>query len=655
MVVQIYLLVLLRISYGVSFLFLINYFNGLKLFHLITHIAPTAAVEGRSLCNHRRAYKFFIDSVAPRCLFPAFPCDSYDDFLKGQCFPSDEFCIENTDSAARCGNMGYYADRSTGRGQLYLLTREEEPFCAHQFNLEVYSSENDLPLRTLGRLDVVLEGEGTLNETFSVTEKDDTELFAGDIISRILVPHPALGFPHSITVTYKSYSGWLSKGLPQWTINKLVLTDSFGRKMSICKRNLSLISDIPIYFKLESGICVLDDENNTISSLPDLHTIATDESTIKTNNDLSLEYTYSTISSNNDEADRLREKKEIINLGSNFKIAPNTTFSYLKITDQLPWHPVIENLLENNIAADNKKQSVSKLESKVNSTDKIIETDCTISEDVLSTQQALETRSKKLNKKLKPALDTKPQEEIKVYNESKDLFNNNRSSTEFVRGRHNSYFTIQLLPFRLGELIERAERYARETILPLISEQAPRLFGFGGFNNISDKKNNDRATKYIPLFSELAVTDISSDAKYNRQERSRQNSLPPKLGKHLLIEPSDFEDEGKTKHDDDLLNKASNEKTIINITNDEYLIPATVVEDGLRYNKNILSLLRGHSEDIHSSHATSETNRRNYYTKATDVTLQQKHHVDQLDDTEELRVIHIELPTYKPVPKRMQN
>lgn len=38
--------------------------------------------------------------------------------------------------------------------------------------------------------------------------------------------------------------------------------------------------------------------------------------------------------------------------------------------------------------------------------------------------------------------------------------------------------TVQLLPFRLGELLQRAERYARETLLPLISVQAPRFFGF---------------------------------------------------------------------------------------------------------------------------------------------------------------------------------
>lgn len=33
---------------------------------------------------------------------------------------------DNTNQSV-CGNMGYYADKSTGRGQLYLRTREEEP------------------------------------------------------------------------------------------------------------------------------------------------------------------------------------------------------------------------------------------------------------------------------------------------------------------------------------------------------------------------------------------------------------------------------------------------------------------------------------------------------------------------------------------------
>lgn len=41
--------------------------------------------------------------------------------LEGDCFP----CTD----AERCSNMGFYADKSPGRGIMYLATREEEPFC----------------------------------------------------------------------------------------------------------------------------------------------------------------------------------------------------------------------------------------------------------------------------------------------------------------------------------------------------------------------------------------------------------------------------------------------------------------------------------------------------------------------------------------------
>ena len=122
-------------------------------------------VEGRSLCNHRRAYKFFINSIGQRCIFPSFPCSSYDEYLHGKCFNCD-----TKNATSECGNMGYYADQSTGKGQLYLVTREEEPFCAHQYNVQVFSAVSELPLRTIGRLEAILVGESGLNETFTVTE-----------------------------------------------------------------------------------------------------------------------------------------------------------------------------------------------------------------------------------------------------------------------------------------------------------------------------------------------------------------------------------------------------------------------------------------------------------------------------------------------------
>lgn len=99
----------------------------------------------QSLCNHRRAFRFFIDSITPSCRFPAFPCDSYERFLSGKCF----------DCGLRgCPHMGYYTDKNA-RGKHYLVTRETEPFCGrfviisplkisnHQFSKAVFRT--DLP------------------------------------------------------------------------------------------------------------------------------------------------------------------------------------------------------------------------------------------------------------------------------------------------------------------------------------------------------------------------------------------------------------------------------------------------------------------------------------------------------------------------------
>lgn len=61
--------------------------------------------------------------------------------------------------------------------------------------------------------------------------KDDSELILGSTISRMLVPHPALGIPIKVQLQYQAYSGWISSGLNQWTIDKVVLSDSFGKTL----------------------------------------------------------------------------------------------------------------------------------------------------------------------------------------------------------------------------------------------------------------------------------------------------------------------------------------------------------------------------------------------------------------------------------------
>ena len=63
-----------------------------------------------------------------------------------------------------------------------------------------------------------------------VSRKDDEELTVGSSLARIAVPHPVLQEPKSVQIMYTAYSGWISSGLAKWSIDKVTLTDSFGKR-----------------------------------------------------------------------------------------------------------------------------------------------------------------------------------------------------------------------------------------------------------------------------------------------------------------------------------------------------------------------------------------------------------------------------------------
>ncbi|XP_021704096.1 uncharacterized protein LOC5564068 [Aedes aegypti] len=415
--------------------------------------APPASVEGRSLCNHRRAYKFFIDSVAPKCLFPAFPCDSYENFLKGECFSCSR--SENGTESSVCGNMGYYADRSIGRGQLYLKTREEEPFCAHQYKLEIQSSPNELPLRTLGRLEVELESDGGLTEVFTITEKDDAELFAGEMISQILVPHPALGFPKNITLTYTTYKGWLTRGLSSWSINKVVLSDGFGKSFSLCKQ-MHLDSNSPLHMTLLPGECEDEDDYIHQQTDEDHSTDSPEES------DEGDDYDDSSKGQSNERNDVNPHA-----YASHGFRGKGPHIDYDKNIDNQPWQPIVIDLPRSYRNTD------------TNSSYPVYITPSTTNPPTTTREEISE-----------PILKRVQHEPRKLQNKSNDRTNDKRSietppskdSTATAPPppppptTDNKLITVQLFPYRFANVFEKAERYARLTLLPLLTEQFPQFF-----------------------------------------------------------------------------------------------------------------------------------------------------------------------------------
>ncbi|XP_055384997.1 uncharacterized protein LOC129614431 [Condylostylus longicornis] len=464
--------------------------------------SQAAEVEGRSLCNHRRAYKFFIDSVAPRCLFPAFACTSYDDFLEGNCFPCDLLQSRYNSNISICGNMGYYANKSTGKGQLYLLTREEEPFCAHQFKLQIFNSINDLPLRTIGKIEATLEGEGGLNETFLITEKEDTEFFAGQKISKIIVPHPALGFPSTLILQYKSYSGWLSKGLPHWDIDKIALTDSFGRTLSLCSPLLSLKSGIPVTFKLQPNDCELP------KSI-EISTASLNLSSEQSNEKVPGKYFEENI------LDKNKIKNDILTLGANYAIEEKSdqkNYHSSHENNNLLYQPLQEG--SNDLDKENIEQSRSLRSPEI--FEPVLKSSSTYQKgrNLHSFENDSEIKEPIL-KATTPKLNKNSGEEKQI--EQKTETESNRSEGDVI--------TIQIFPFKIGELFERAERYARETILPIFSEQAPKLLGF-----IMDKKEGERKPRFIKEYDKGFKNVQKSDIQNNGEIGYKTNTqISPKF------------------------------------------------------------------------------------------------------------------------------
>ncbi|TRY75617.1 hypothetical protein TCAL_07503 [Tigriopus californicus] len=203
----------------------------------------------RYLCNHRRAYKLFTNSISPKCKFNAFPCESYEKFESGACFSCNS-------KLGECGHLGYYSNQAPGRGSLYLLTRDEEPFCGNQYKINIMFTGSRLPLYTYGRLQLLFVDKDGLNETHLITEDVDDLLTSGSQIEKLLVGHPAI-IPVEVHILYVAYDGWIYSGRFQWSLDKLVITDELGTRTSFCKENgQHLPSGIPVKLKLKDGDCI---------------------------------------------------------------------------------------------------------------------------------------------------------------------------------------------------------------------------------------------------------------------------------------------------------------------------------------------------------------------------------------------------------------
>ena len=527
----------------------------------VSDIIWSSAVEGKSLCNHRRAYKFFTDSVSPKCRFPAFSCEEgYEGLLKGECFP----CSKNSMDRS-CGNMGYYSNESSARGKLYLMTREEEPFCAHQYQIKVYNSRNERSVKTYGKLQVMLVGKGSYNDTFAMTRKDE-ELLVGAILQKIVVPHPAVTNLEAIEIKYTAYSGWISSGLVSWIIDKVAIIDSFGKTLSVCQKGLILESDRPVYLPLYPGECniPLDIDNSTVSSVSAHERVGVEEKQQQQQQQpgsigpFTKEQNYETKDSGYAveilSTDRMAQRK---NLGpftkeQNLRVVEVETMAFAEDAEKRrnipnPW-TVLDissdgdsNSLENADSEHGRSFSGANLmyhtstavqhaaeanattsTTTATSTSTVTTTEFLpeIREPVLRPSKKETGRSLRLPEITEPILRPRATRHNTRNEAVMQQYDNQRDEIQETSSTSTRSFTVQFLPERLASILAQAERYARQTLLPLISQYTPSF--------MTGMRSHEEP-KYFPLLGDVAQpgnTDASAemDKTTDRQRNSDQLS-----------------------------------------------------------------------------------------------------------------------------------
>lgn len=198
---------------------------------LLSALSDIIYGKWQSLCNHRRALNFFMDSFEfNKCRFRSFNCDSYENYLKGECFD----CGFNNE---KCSYMGYLANYSKGRGKMYLTTHEDAPFCANQFIIKIVGTKG---YKThWGKVEVTLVTLDGKNESFwlsSINQQSNAhELGANQkdasqhSMQSLIVAHPTLVNFTQVHLRYTKYKGWIYSGDESWSIDKVFITDSDGQ------------------------------------------------------------------------------------------------------------------------------------------------------------------------------------------------------------------------------------------------------------------------------------------------------------------------------------------------------------------------------------------------------------------------------------------
>lgn len=310
------------------------------------------------------------------------------------------------------------------------------------------------------------------------------------VLSKMLVPHPIISEPKKVQVLYQGYSGWLSSGLKRWRIDKVSLMDSFGKQLSVCQKGLELESGVPVLLQLRPGDC----------SAPDASTDKVETINSNDNNNDTTGFIPLDSANNNKNNNNKFVPTPVVRIG-NEAIRPTADDR----SDALyQWHRDKErNELDSGEEVEsNRAFNTKTLRSRKQTREGAI---VEIAEPVLKKTLSKNARAHNIDKPeiTEPILGPTTSKPLLNYDDYANDWPSSHDGKNLKRHDDDErdadgnplrmiMMTVQFLPERLSRMFEQAEKYARETIFPLISQHTPKFI-------TSFIASRDRRTHYVPL------------------------------------------------------------------------------------------------------------------------------------------------------------
>lgn len=346
-----------------------------------------------------------------------------------------------------------------------------------------------------------------------------------------------------------------------WSIDKLAIIDSFGKTLSVCRKGLSLESGKPVYLPLFSGECNVPSESDNSTS-PNLERIVQDKQgggigpfTKEQNYEQKDSYSIETLS----------KERTTASLSSSKGVGPFTKDQNLRIIESKenfksnnfedlgnrrsnnPWNIIDissdgdSNSLENSDSEKGRGFSSSNLFTKTSSPHPSVEPSTEflpeIREPVLQVDKKETGRSLKFPEITEPILRPRSARQ-NTRNEVHKQDEMQQETLSTSRG-----FTVQFLPERLAGILAQAERYARQTLLPLISQYTPSF--------VSGSRYEE--PKYFPPLGEIATENYKGSGELSMN--NGQQNISTKHNQDNQTSGNNetgFKEEMKTKSHSDI-------------------------------------------------------------------------------------------------------